>query len=144
MTTVTGAGFDNVRGCAFACVTFRWSGDSPMIKSVVIAALILGIAPLAAFAEPMSIGGEGNLLAANTIAASASGGGTAMAEPDDAVDEDATREAPTTTDSTASSRTRRQPSAEPATPRKPAHAPGAAHKKNEATRWQSLLPGVMK
>ena len=67
-----------------------------------------------------------------------------MAEPDDAVDEDATREAPTTTDSTASSRTRRQPSAEPATPRKPAHAPGAAHKKNEATRWQSLLPGVMK
>ncbi len=115
-----------------------------MIKSAVIAALILGIAPLAAFADPMSIGGEGNLLAANTVAASASAGGTAMAEPDDASDEDATREALPTADSAASSRTRRQPSTEPATTRKPAHAPGAAHKKGEATRWQSLLPGVMK
>lgn len=115
-----------------------------MIKSAVIAALILGIAPLVAFADPMSIGGEGNLLAANTAAASASGSGASMAEPDDASDDEATRESLATADSTTSSRTRRQPSAEPVTARKPAHAPGATHKKGEATRWQSLLPGVMK
>lgn len=120
-----------------------------MIKSFAFAALILGAAPLAAFADPMSVGSDGNLLAANTVAAPAAsgGGGASMSDPGDQADmgdDDAVRE-PLAAPEPATSRAARQ---QPDTAHPPGHAPPhaghAAHKKAETTRWQSLLPGVMK
>jgi len=116
-----------------------------MIKPYVFTALILGAAPLAAFADPMSIG-EGNLLAAaNTVSsASAGSGGATMSDPADSSDDDV-REPLATPEPAAPRNTRRQPdTAHPPGQRAPAHAGNAAHKKTDTTRWQSLLPGVMK
>jgi hypothetical protein len=118
-----------------------------MIKPFVFAALVLGATPLAAFADPMSVGGDGNLLAANTVAspAASSGGSASISDPADSIDDDAVRE-PMATPEPAPRRTARQ-QPDPAHPpgqHVPAHAGSATHKKAEATRWQSLLPGVMK
>lgn len=117
-----------------------------MIKSFVFAALMLGVAPLAAFADPMSVGGDGNLLAATSAApAAASGGsGTSMSDPADAIDDDAAREPLTTPEPAASRSARQQPDTAHPPGHAPPHAGHAAHKKAETTRWQSLLPGVMK
>ncbi len=117
-----------------------------MTKPSVFAALILVAAPLAAFADPMSVGGDGNLLAAATSApsAAAGGGSTAMADPADTSDDDAVREPLTATEPAAPRSVRRQPDTAHASTHTPAHAGIPAHKKAETTRWQSLLPGVMK
>jgi hypothetical protein len=128
-------------------VTFRWFGDPIMIKPFVFAALVLGAAPLAAFADPMSVGGDGNLLAANAVAAPAAsaGGSASISDPADSIDEDAVRE-PMATPEPAPRRTARQQPDTALAPGRhvPAHSGSAAHKKAETTRWQSLLPGVMK
>jgi hypothetical protein len=89
-----------------------------MIKPIVILALILGATPLVAFADPMSIGGDGNLLAANTVAATGSGGSASISDPADSIDDDAVREPLATPEPTASHATRQQPRAMPRT-RKP-------------------------
>lgn len=118
-----------------------------MIKPLVFAALILGAMPLAAFADPMSVGGEGNLLAAASTtapAASAGSGGAAMSDPADSIDDDAVREPLTTPEPVAPRPTHQQADAAHPPVRAPAHAGNAVHKKTETTRWQSLLPGVMK
>jgi hypothetical protein len=91
--------------------------------------------------------GDGNLLAANTVAspAASSGGSASISDPADSIDDDAVRE-PMATPEPAPRRTARQ-QPDPAHPpgqHVPAHAGSATHKKAEATRWQSLLPGVMK
>ncbi|HTI96999.1 MAG TPA: hypothetical protein VL425_10890 [Rudaea sp.] len=117
-----------------------------MIKSLVILTLIFGAAPLVAFADPMSVGGDGNLLAANTVASPAAGGGSAsISDPTDSIDDDAVRE-PLATPETATPRTARQQpdTAHPPGRHVPANSGSATHKKAETTRWQSLLPGVMK
>jgi hypothetical protein len=117
-----------------------------MIKPSVILALILGATPLVAFADPMSVGGDGNLLAANTVAAPAASGGSALiSDSADSIDDDAVREPLATPEPAASHATRQQPdAAHPPGRHAPAHAGSAAHKKADPTRWQSLLPGVMK
>jgi hypothetical protein len=118
-----------------------------MIKPFVFAALVLGATPLAAFADPMSVGGDGNLLAANAVASpAASGGGSAsISDPADSIDDDAVRD-PMGTPEPAPRRTARQQpdTALPSGRHVPAHSADSAHKKAEPTRWQSLLPGVMK
>lgn len=114
-----------------------------MIKPLVFAALILGAAPLAAFADPMSIGGDGDLLAAATSAPSAAAGGGGAATVDTS-DGDAVREPLTAAEPAAPRSVRRQPDTAHASAHTPAHAGNPAHKKAETTRWQSLLPGVMK
>jgi len=117
-----------------------------MIKPYIFIALILGAAPLAAFADPMSIGGDGNLLAAasTVTSASAGSGGATMSDPADSVDDDV-REPLATPEPVAPRNTRQQPdTAHPPGRHAPAHAGNAAHKKSDTTRWQSLLPGVMK
>lgn len=130
-----------------AGVTFRWFGDPIMIKPYVFAALFLGATPLAAFADPMSVGGDGNLLAANAVAspAASSGGSTSISDPADSIDDDAMRD-PMATPEPAPRRTARQQpdTAQPPGRRAPAHSGITPHKKVEPTRWQSLLPGVMK
>ena len=118
-----------------------------MIKPLVVLALILGATPLVAFADPMSVGGDGNLLAANTVAAPAagSGGSASISDPADSIDDDAVREPLATLEPAASHATHQQPdAAHPPGRHAPAHAGNAAHKKADPTRWQSLLPGVMK
>ena len=120
-----------------------------MIKPLVLATLMLGAAPLAALADPMSIGGDGNLQAANTVAAPAasSGGASTLdsADPSDAGDDDTLREPLATPEPAAPRNARQQPdTAHPPGRHTPAHAGNTAHKKAETTRWQSLLPGVMK
>ncbi|MDE1961056.1 MAG: hypothetical protein KGH80_05610 [Xanthomonadaceae bacterium] len=117
-----------------------------MTKPSVFAALVLVAAPLAAFADPMSVGGDGYLLAAATSApsAAAGGGGASMADPADTGDEDAPREPLTTAAPAAPRSVRRQRDTTHASAHTPVHAGIPAHKKAEATRWQSLLPGVMK
>lgn len=120
-----------------------------MMKPILFAALILGATPLVAFADPMSVGGDGNLFAAaNTApAASAGGGDAAMSESDpaDSINDDAVREPLTAPEPATPRNTRQQPdTARPPGRHAPAHAGGTAHKKTEAPRWQSLLPGVMK
>lgn len=146
MTTVTGARLYEVRGCVLAGVTFRWFGGPLMIKPFALAALILGVAPLVAFADPMSVGGDANLLAATNVAsaAAAGGSGASMADPTDAADDDTVREPLTTPEPPAPHHARQQPDAAHPPGAAPAHAGHAAHKKAETTRWQSLLPGVMK
>jgi hypothetical protein len=118
-----------------------------MIKPFVFAALVLGATPLAAFADPMSVGGDGNLLAANAVASpAANGGGSAsISDPADSIDDDAVRD-PMGTPEPAPRRTARQQpdTALPSGRHVPAHSADSAHKKAEPTRWQSLLPGVMK
>lgn len=118
-----------------------------MIKPYLFAVLILGAAPLVAFADPMSIGGEGNLLAANAVAspAASSGGSASISDPADSIDDDAVREPMAPPEPAAPRNTRQQPdTAHPPGRHAPAHAGNTAHKKAEAPRWQSLLPGVMK
>lgn len=113
-----------------------------MIKPFVLAALVLGAAPLVAFADPMSVGGDGDLLAATNVAPAAAAGGSAvMADP---ADDDAVREPLTTLEPAVSRHARQQPDAAHPSGAVPAHTGRAVHKKAEATRWQSLLPGVMK
>lgn len=116
-----------------------------MINPLVFAALILGAAPLAAFADPMSVGGDGILLAAATSApaAAADGGGAAMT-PVDTSDDDAVPEPLTAAEPAAPRSVRRQPDTAHAAAHTPEHAGTPTHKKGETTRWQSLLPGVMK
>lgn len=116
-----------------------------MIKPFVFTALVLGATPLAAFADPMSVGGDGNLLAANAVASpAASSGGASISDPADAIDDDAVRE-PLATPEPAARTARQQPdTAQPPGRHVPAHSAGTMHKKAETTRWQSLLPGVMK
>jgi hypothetical protein len=118
-----------------------------MIKPFVFTALVLGATPLAAFADPMSVGGDGNLLAANAVAspAASSGGSASISDAADSIDDDAVRE-PMATPEPATLRTApQQPdAARPPGRHVPAHSGGATHKKAEPTRWQSLLPGVMK
>jgi hypothetical protein len=143
---VTGTHEWNVRGCLTTCVTFRSSGEPLMIKPYVFTALLLGVAPLAALADPMSVGSDGNLLAAasTVTSASAGGGGTAMSDPADPPDDDV-REPLATPETAAPRNTRQQPdTAHPPGRHAPAHAGNAAHRKTDTTRWQSLLPGVMK
>ena len=121
-----------------------------MIKPYVFVALILGATPLAAFADPMSVGGDGNLLAAASTVPSASAGssgGATMSDPADLTDpaDDDVREPLATPEPVAPRNTRQQPdTAHPPGRHAPAHAGDAAHKKTDTTRWQSLLPGVMK
>ena len=120
-----------------------------MIKPLVLAALMLGAAPLAALADPMSVGGDSSLLAANTLAApAASGGGASAMDPADqadAGDDDTVREPLATThEPSASGSARPQPGAGHPPARAATHTGNVAHKKAETTRWQSLLPGVMK
>ncbi|MBS0569611.1 MAG: hypothetical protein JSS28_03305 [Proteobacteria bacterium] len=113
-----------------------------MTKSFAIA-LILGCVPFAAAANPMSVGGENNLLAAATVAsppASAGGSSLPMSDPGD---DDAVAEPLVAPEPAARQRTR-QPNAARASTHVPAHGAKTAHKKAETTRWQSLLPGVMK
>jgi hypothetical protein len=117
-----------------------------MIKPLVFAALVLGATPLAAFADPMSVGGDANLLAANTVAspAASSGGSASISDPADSIDDDAVREPLATPEPAAPRNARQQPDTAHLPGHAPAHAGRATHKKAEATRWQSLLPGVMK
>jgi hypothetical protein len=118
-----------------------------MIKPLVFAALILGATPLAAFADPMSVGNDGNLFAAvsSTPAASAGGGGATMSDPGDTIDDSDAHEPLATPEPAAPRTTHPQPdAAHPPGRHAPAHAGNAAHKKAETTHWQSLLPGVMK
>ncbi|MHB8448697.1 MAG: hypothetical protein ACYC7G_01870 [Rudaea sp.] len=117
-----------------------------MTKPSFFAALVLMAAPLAAFADPMSVGSDGYLLAAATSApsAAAGGGGASMADPADTSDEDAPREPLTAAVPAAPPSVSRQPHTAHASAHTPAHAGIPAHKKAETTRWQSLLPGVMK
>ena len=119
-----------------------------MIKPLVLVALMLGAAPLAALADPMSVGGDGSLLAANSVAAPAASGGASTLDPSDqadAVDDNAVREPLATASEPPASRSARpQPGTGHPSGRAAAHTGNAAHKKAEATRWQSLLPGVMK
>lgn len=118
-----------------------------MNKPFVFAALILGVVPFAAFADPMSVGGDGNLLAATDAAPSAAndgGSGAAMADSADAIDDDAVREPLATSVPPESRNARQQPNAAHPPARTTAHTAHAVHKNIETTRWQSLLPGVMK
>lgn len=118
-----------------------------MIKTYVFAALVLGATPLAAFADPMSIGGDGNLLAANAVAspAASSGGSASISDPADSIDDDAVRDPMATPEPATRRSARQQPdAAHPPGRHVPAHSGSTAHKKAEPTRWQSLLPGVMK
>ncbi|HST28759.1 MAG TPA: hypothetical protein VLK26_10370 [Rudaea sp.] len=118
-----------------------------MIKPFVFTALVLGATPLAAFADPMSVGGDGNLLAANAVAspAASSGGSASVSDPADAIDDDAVREPLATPEPAARRTARQQPdTAHPPGQHAPAHSGSTMHKKAEPTRWQSLLPGVMK
>lgn len=116
-----------------------------MIKPIALIALLMGLAPVVACADPMSFGGEGNLIAANNAAASVTGAGEAIVGTEDAGgDDDVVRE-PLATPEPATPRGARQPAGTSNHPaRTPTHATNPTHKKTEATRWQSLLPGVMK
>ncbi|MGH8040963.1 MAG: hypothetical protein ACREPN_02840 [Rudaea sp.] len=116
-----------------------------MLKSILL--VVLALAPVAAIADvPMSIGGESNPVAGNAAPAAPDATAVPASDPADAVGEAA--HAPMAT--RASTHTLQPDSA--AANVRPARTPArvgadhntAAHKKSDGTRWQSLLPGVMK
>lgn len=118
-----------------------------MIKSL-FAALALSATPLLAFAAPLGMADATDLLADNRAAVPADVMTTAPADAMDDADADEAAPDPATTPDVRKRASVARPDAARASVAKPAAnaRKGAdAHKDHpKGTRWQSLLPGVMK